>query len=61
VAFFLPVCYKSSRYEKANSRKSTAKMLVHLMAFAGDEKELELLEAKMLSAISSYTDTGWYE
>ena len=53
--------YKSSRYEKANSRKSTARMLVHLMTFAGDEKELELLEAKMLSTISPYTDNGWYE
>jgi len=53
--------YKSSRFEKANSKKSTARVLVHQMVNASDEEELEKLEAKMLSVISPCTDTGYYD
>lgn len=53
--------YKASRYEKANRKKSTAKVLVRFMAQAIDEVDLEKWEAKMLSIISAYTDVGWYD
>ncbi len=53
--------YKSSRFEKANGRKSTARVLVHQMMKVFDEVELEELEAEMLSVISPCTDTGYYD
>ena len=53
--------YKASRFEKANSKKSIARVLVHQMANAADEIEFEKLEAKMLSVISPCIDTGYYD
>lgn len=53
--------YKSSRFEKANGKKSTARALVRQMVKAFDEIELENLEAEMLSAISPCTRTGYYD
>lgn len=53
--------YKSSRFEKANGKKSTARVLVRQMTEALDEVELEELEAEMLSVISPYTCIGYYD
>ena len=53
--------YYTARYIKANSKKSFAKVMVRFMAQAVDEVELEKWEAKMLSAISTHTDVGWYD
>lgn len=53
--------YKSSRFEKVNGKKSTARALVRQMVKAFDEIELENLEAEMLSVISPCTRTGYYD
>lgn len=53
--------YKSSRFEKAHSRKSAARVLVHQMAQTFDEIELEKLKAEMLLVISPFTCIGYYD
>lgn len=53
--------YKSSRFVKANSKKSTARSLLHTLINVEDDYLFEKIEAAMLSAISPYTDVGYYD
>lgn len=52
--------YKAERYYHRNRKKSVARVLVNQMKYA-DEDELEILEAKMLSAESPKNFVGYLD
>ncbi len=53
--------YKSSRFCKAHSGKSTAKVYLNQMTMVLHLEDFEKIEAKMYSRITPYTFNGWYD
>ena len=53
--------YKSSRYEKLNGIKSTARMYVRRLAYAQTDKDFEEIEARLYEASNSHQETGWFD